>query len=252
MTCHSPGDVQTTLTAVQLNEGAHLLLDQVTLQFNQARDGAAISSMSDAGLTGSLTVTHSSFLDNRFSSLFAGGIVTDQPTVIQDSSFIRNGNDLSLAAVGGALAFFATDATIIRTRFDDNNAGSSGGAIYAINGVPNATSTTTSPFGRCHPRRLGRSTSSTHFHRNQARPQPLAPAHWLVTVTIRRSLFNANSAGGGGNLQRKNTTIYQQLLPTRSSTTAPLRWRHRHNRFLGRQSTAYRHFAQHLCWQQCG
>lgn len=207
-----------------LNEGAHLLLDQVTLQYNQARDGAAISSMTDAGLTGSLTVTHSSFLDNRFSALFAGGIVTDQPTTVQDSAFIRNGNDLSTGALGGALAFFATDATIIRTRFDDNNAGSSGGAIYAING--GSINLTECDFnhnlatsgGAIRASLVALEIVDSTFTGNQGTPAlgvggvggALAADNNAV-VTIRRSLFNANSAGSGGGgaiFNAANITIY--------------------------------------------
>ena len=207
-----------------LNEGAHLQLDQVSLQYNQARDGAAISSMTDAGLTGSLTVTHSSFLDNRFSSVFAGGIVTDQPTTILDSSFVRNGNDVSPGALGGALALLATDAAIVRTRFDDNNAGSAGGAIYATNG--GSISVTECDFnhnlatagGAIRASLVALEIIDTTFASNQGTPAlgiggvgGALAADDNAVVTIRRSLFNGNSAGSGGGgaiFNAANTTIY--------------------------------------------
>lgn len=207
-----------------LNEGAHLVLDQVTLQFNQARDGAAVWSMTDAGVTGSLTITHSSFLDNHFASLFAGGVVSDQPSLIQDSSFMRNGNDISPGALGGALALFSTDADIVRSRFDDNNAGSAGGAIYASDG--GSITLTECDFnhnlatsgGAIRASLVSIEIVDSTFTGNQGTPAlgvggvgGAIAADNNAVITIRRSLFVGNSAGSGGGgaiFNAANTTVY--------------------------------------------
>jgi hypothetical protein len=79
---------------------------------------------------GSLTVNHSSFLDN--SGDYGGAIFVDGTNYIDDQTIIADvlfdGND---ADEGGAIWVDQSQLTVLRSFFTDNSAGSEGGAIYA-------------------------------------------------------------------------------------------------------------------------
>jgi hypothetical protein len=81
-------------------------------------------------VVGSLTVNHSSFIDN--SGDYGGAIYVDGTEDIDDQTIIADVLfDGNAADEGGAIWVDESQLTVLRSFFTDNSAGSEGGAIYA-------------------------------------------------------------------------------------------------------------------------
>jgi hypothetical protein len=115
--------------AIAVEDGTLDVIDS-TFTGNVAEPNEGANNGGAIWVVGSLTVNHSSFIDN--SGDYGGAIFVNGTTHIDDQTIIADvlfdGND---ADEGGAIWVDDSQLTVLRSFFTDNTVGSEGGAIYA-------------------------------------------------------------------------------------------------------------------------
>jgi hypothetical protein len=163
---------------LEVAAGAVVNISSLTIQHGLAGSGAGIYN------DGTLTVTDSTFSNNKATVLSGGGIYNIGTLIVTNSSFLSNS-----ANYGGGIVNLG-NTTVEDSTFSNNTVAASGGGIY---GNTNGGSTTLI-------------VKNSTFSNNAASDYGGGIAN-ISTLTVTNSTFSGNTATSGGGLYNNDGTV---------------------------------------------